>query len=83
MKHEKITTGFLTKEDFVEAYQRCNDDFLLRLLGGHLNHDAQSQLVLRTGISRDAVIDWRMGRSRPHPRNRDALVAALRELKLI
>jgi transcriptional regulator with XRE-family HTH domain len=42
-----------------------------------------SQLAKRTGISRDAIIELRTGRSRPHPRNRDSLVSALRELKLI
>jgi hypothetical protein len=81
---EEVESGLLHSEaDVYTHYGDTRRDEWETKIRPALQKVSLNEIARRTGMSRDAVIDWRMGRSRPHPRNRDALVAALRELKLI
>ena len=81
---EELESGLLHSEaDVYTHYGDTRRDEWETKIRPALRKVSLNELGKRTGISRRAIIDLRMGRSRPHPRNRQSLVSALRRLKLI
>lgn len=81
---EEVESGLLHSEaDVYTHYGDTRRDEWETKIRPALQKVSLNELGKRTRISRRAIIDWRMGRSRPHPRNRNLLVSALRELKLV
>jgi hypothetical protein len=81
---EDVESGLLhSQEDVYTHYPDPRRDEWETKIRPALRRVSLTNLVALTGISRRVIIDLRMGRSRPHPRNRNLLISALRELKLV
>jgi hypothetical protein len=81
---EEIDAGLIHSADdaYTEFIDRGRDDWERKIRPG-LTQISLSKLCDETGFSRRALINWRTGKSRPHPSNLKRLIGSLRRMKLI
>lgn len=81
---EDVDSGLVHSEASVYTqYPDSRSDEWETKIRPALKRVSLSKLVERSGISRSALKELRAGRSRPHPKNRELLISALRKLNLI
>jgi hypothetical protein len=78
---EEVNAGLIHSEQnvYTEYTDPRRDEWRVKILPA-LKKAPLASLITITGISKRALMDLRAGRSRPHPKNKERLVAVLREL---
>jgi hypothetical protein len=73
---EAVDAGLIHSdgEIYTEYVDRSRDEWTLKILPA-LRKMMLSELMVESGLSRRALMDIRVGRSRPHPKNQRLLVA--------
>lgn len=77
---EAVDAGLIHSGDsiYTEYVDKSRDEWQTKILPA-LKRMPLARLIIESGLSRRAVLDIRAGRSRPHPRNQDCLIAIVRD----
>lgn len=81
---EEVESGLVHSEQsaYTEYVDQRRDEWQMTILPA-LKQASLTRLVELSGLSRSTLIEIRAGRSRPHRKNRELLLAALRKLRLL